>query len=85
MVLYFRIIVYQEGDAYVTSLYFTCTSLTTVGFGNVAANTRYEKIFSIIVMMVSGGGVSRWQCTVLFSTKLGTFNTSLNGVYILMH
>ena len=43
----------QDGDAYVTSLYFTCTSLTTVGFGNVAANTRYEKIFSVVIMMVA--------------------------------
>ena len=41
-----------DGDAYITALYFTCTSLTTVGFGNVSANTKYEKIFSIIIMMV---------------------------------
>ena len=42
----------QNSDAYITALYFTCTSLTTVGFGNVAANTKYEKIFSIVIMMV---------------------------------
>ena len=42
----------QDSDAYITALYFTCTSLTTVGFGNVAANTKYEKIFSIVIMMV---------------------------------
>ena len=27
-------------EAYITALYFTCTSLTTVGFGNVSANTK---------------------------------------------
>ncbi|KAJ8971825.1 hypothetical protein NQ317_002942 [Molorchus minor] len=41
-------------DAYVTALYFTCSSLTSVGFGNVSANTTNEKIFSICVMLVGG-------------------------------
>lgn len=40
--------------SYITALYFTCTSLTSVGFGNVSANTNSEKIFSIIVMLVGG-------------------------------
>ncbi|XP_030761068.1 potassium voltage-gated channel subfamily H member 8 [Sitophilus oryzae] len=39
-------------DAYVTALYFTCSSLTSVGFGNVSANTTNEKIFSICVMLI---------------------------------
>ena len=29
-----------DSEAYITALYFTCTSLTTVGFGNVSANTK---------------------------------------------
>ncbi|KAL5289568.1 KCNH7 family protein [Megaselia abdita] len=37
---------------YVTALYFTFTSLTSVGFGNVAPNTDAEKIFTIIVMLI---------------------------------
>ncbi|KAL8577641.1 hypothetical protein ACOMHN_020250 [Nucella lapillus] len=37
---------------YVTALYFTCSSLTSVGFGNVSANTNIEKIFSICSMLV---------------------------------
>ena len=41
-------------DSYITALYFTCTSLTTVGFGNVAGNTRTEKLFCIFVMFVGG-------------------------------
>ncbi|KAL7670634.1 hypothetical protein ACOME3_005566 [Neoechinorhynchus agilis] len=37
---------------YVTALYFTLSSLTSVGFGNVSPNTNLEKIFTIIVMLV---------------------------------
>ena len=37
---------------YVTALYFTFSSLTSVGFGNIAPNTNSEKIFSIIVMLI---------------------------------
>ena len=44
----------DEGSAYVTSLYFTLTSMTTVGFGNVSANTNAEKAFATIVMLIGG-------------------------------
>ncbi|CAH8662427.1 unnamed protein product [Dicrocoelium dendriticum] len=37
---------------YITALYFTFSSLTSVGFGNVSPNTNPEKIFSICVMLV---------------------------------
>ncbi|KZC08649.1 Potassium voltage-gated channel subfamily H member 7 [Dufourea novaeangliae] len=37
---------------YITALYFTFSSLTSVGFGNVAPNTDTEKIFTIIVMLI---------------------------------
>lgn len=41
-------------DKYVTALYFTFSSLTSVGFGNVSPNTNSEKIFSICVMLIGG-------------------------------
>ncbi|XP_058059832.1 potassium voltage-gated channel subfamily H member 8 [Anopheles bellator] len=41
-----------HGEAYITALYFTFTSLTSVGFGNVSATTLSEKIFSIIMMLI---------------------------------
>lgn len=41
-------------SAYITSLYFALSSLTSVGFGNVSANTDSEKIFSICTMLVGG-------------------------------
>ncbi|PNF39564.1 Potassium voltage-gated channel subfamily H member 7, partial [Cryptotermes secundus] len=37
---------------YITALYFTFSSLTSVGFGNVAPNTDAEKVFTICVMLV---------------------------------
>ena len=36
------------------SLVFLQNSLTTVGFGNVSANTNAEKIFSVVVMLIGG-------------------------------
>lgn len=42
----------SKSESYVTALYFTCSSLTSVGFGNVSANTSTEKIFSICTMLI---------------------------------
>ena len=42
----------QNSEIYITALYFTFSSLTSVGFGNVSPNTDQEKIFSICIMMV---------------------------------
>ncbi|XP_063789127.1 potassium voltage-gated channel subfamily H member 8-like isoform X3 [Pseudophryne corroboree] len=39
-------------SSYITSLYFALSSLTSVGFGNVSANTDAEKIFSICTMLI---------------------------------
>ncbi|KAK7898147.1 hypothetical protein WMY93_019000 [Mugilogobius chulae] len=39
-------------SVYIASLYFTLSSLTSVGFGNVSANTDAEKIFSVCVMLI---------------------------------
>lgn len=43
-----------QSEAYVTALYYTFTSLTSVGFGNVSANTKAEKVFTIIMMLIGG-------------------------------
>lgn len=37
---------------YLTALYFTLSSLTSVGFGNVSANTNGEKVFTILIMFL---------------------------------
>ncbi|ELU07688.1 hypothetical protein CAPTEDRAFT_168526 [Capitella teleta] len=47
-----RTLSFDHRSAYISALYFTCTSLTSVGFGNVSANTDAEKIFSVIAMLI---------------------------------
>jgi Ion transport protein len=42
----------QIKSKYITALYFTFSSLTSVGFGNVSPNTNSEKVFSICVMLI---------------------------------
>ena len=37
---------------YITSLYFSFTIITSVGFGNVAAVTDCEKLFTILAMLL---------------------------------
>uniref|UniRef100_A0AAQ4P4G5 PAC domain-containing protein n=1 Tax=Gasterosteus aculeatus aculeatus TaxID=481459 RepID=A0AAQ4P4G5_GASAC len=51
----------NKDTLYISSLYFTMTSLTTIGFGNIAPATDGEKIFSVAMMMVG--------CKYSISTK----------------
>lgn len=60
-------------DKYVTALYFTFSSLTSVGFGNVSPNTNSEKVFSICVMLIGceyficfSGCISIYHYFILF-------------------
>lgn len=39
-------------SAYMSALYYTMSSLTTCGFGNIAPNTTAEKIFGCITMLL---------------------------------
>lgn len=50
-----------HSESYITALYFTCSSLTSVGFGNVSANTTSEKIFSICTMLIGGKASQTWH------------------------
>lgn len=42
----------SKDSVYITSLYFTMTSLTSIGFGNIAPTTDCEKIFAVAMMMI---------------------------------
>ena len=44
----------KSGERYIASLYFIVSSLTSVGFGNIAANTGAEQVFSVIIMLIGG-------------------------------
>lgn len=39
-------------DLYIISLYWTLTTITTVGYGDIAAGTTPEKIFNLFVMSI---------------------------------
>jgi len=57
-------------DCYLTAMYFTLSSLTSVGFGNVAANTNAEKIFAVCVMLVGG----KFSFTHIYASSYVTIN-----------
>jgi len=39
---------------YIASMYYIVSSLTSVGFGNIAATTALEQMFSIVTMLLGG-------------------------------
>lgn len=57
---------------YITALYFTFSSLTSVGFGNVSPTTNTEKIFVILVMLI---GCELIQ-SLIFTLKINTIFTN---------
>ncbi|XP_041827475.1 potassium voltage-gated channel subfamily H member 5 [Melanotaenia boesemani] len=61
-----------KDSLYITSLYFTMTSLTTIGFGNIAPTTDGEKIFSVAMMMVG---------SLLYATIFGNVTTIFQQMY----
>ncbi|XP_012823505.2 potassium voltage-gated channel subfamily H member 5 isoform X1 [Xenopus tropicalis] len=62
----------SKDSLYVSSLYFTMTSLTTIGFGNIAPTTDGEKIFSVAMMMVG---------SLLYATIFGNVTTIFQQMY----
>ncbi|MEQ2161089.1 hypothetical protein GOODEAATRI_006198 [Goodea atripinnis] len=70
-------------DKYVTALYFTLSSLTSVGFGNVSPNTNSEKIFSICVMVI-GCELDSWTAAGFYNFSLGkryTINATISCLF----
>lgn len=65
-------------SSYVTALYFTTSSLTSVGFGNVSANTNAEKIFSIVIMLIGAlmHAVVFGNVTALIRVSMGDLTTT---------
>jgi hypothetical protein len=55
---------------YLTALYFTLSCMTGVGFGNVAANTLTEKLFSVFMMII---GCEWHDLNFLFLTQRSCF------------
>ncbi|KAL3094442.1 hypothetical protein niasHT_025918 [Heterodera trifolii] len=57
---------------YVTSLYFTLSTITSIGFGNVSATTDSEKIFTII-MMICG--------SLMYASVFGNVSAIIQRLY----
>ncbi|XP_053193604.1 LOW QUALITY PROTEIN: potassium voltage-gated channel subfamily H member 1b [Scomber japonicus] len=62
----------SKDSVYITSLYFTMTSLTSIGFGNIAPNTNGEKIFAVAMMMIG---------SLLYATIFGNVTTIFQQMY----
>ena len=58
----------SEKEIYVTSLYWSVTTMTTVGFGDIAPKTMVERIFVVAVMIIS---------SIIFGYILSTIGTLL--------
>uniref|UniRef100_A0A7N6C0M0 Cyclic nucleotide-binding domain-containing protein n=1 Tax=Anabas testudineus TaxID=64144 RepID=A0A7N6C0M0_ANATE len=62
----------SKDSVYITSLYFTMTSLTSIGFGNIAPTTDCEKIFAVAMMMIG---------SLLYATIFGNVTTIFQQMY----
>uniref|UniRef100_A0A8C1TCI6 Potassium voltage-gated channel, subfamily H (eag-related), member 1b n=1 Tax=Cyprinus carpio TaxID=7962 RepID=A0A8C1TCI6_CYPCA len=62
----------SKDSVYITSLYFTMTSLTSIGFGNIAPTTDAEKIFAVAMMMIG---------SLLYATIFGNVTTIFQQMY----
>lgn len=70
---------------YLTALYFTMTCLTSIGFGNVAAETDLEKTFCCCMMIVSSllyAAIFGHVTTIIHNMTLATakYHEMLNSV-----
>ncbi|KAF7261198.1 hypothetical protein EG68_01688 [Paragonimus skrjabini miyazakii] len=57
---------------YMTSLYFTLSLITSIGFGNVAANTTSEKVVSVMFMIIGA---------LVYATIFGNVTTILQQTH----
>ena len=48
----------SDTQLYITSLYWTITTITTVGYGDIYGHTSFEKIFCILIMITGVVGFS---------------------------
>jgi voltage-gated potassium channel Kch len=60
----------SDGEQYLTSFYFTITTITTVGYGDISGGTSAEKIGAIVLMLlgVISFSVASASLSTLFSS-----------------
>ena len=62
----------DSSKCYVASLYFVMTSLTSVGFGNISANTKEEQIFCVFVLLFGA---------LVYATIFGNITTIIQQLH----
>lgn len=62
-------------DLYITSMYFTITTITTVGFGDISPKTPVEEIFGVCIMCLGVVGFS--YATGALSSLMGTLDSEV--------
>ena len=60
-----------KNEIYITGMYYTVTTITTVGYGDISATTTYERIVAIVFMLVG---------VILFSFAAGSLSSILSNV-----
>lgn len=58
----------NRGRQYVAALYFCLSSITTVGFGNIAPHTISEQLFGVFLLLIG---------TIVYATIFGNVTTSI--------
>ena len=48
----------EDDSAYLTAFYFTVTTITTVGYGDISGGTEVEKVFCIFIQVIGVIGFS---------------------------
>jgi len=57
-------------DQYIVAIYWTVTTITTVGYGDISISNNLERLFTILVMIVG---------VICFSYSTGSLSTILNS------
>ena len=61
----------KKKDLYIVSMYYTVTTITTVGYGDISATDSNERLLAILIMIVG---------VISFSFATGTLTSLISNV-----
>jgi hypothetical protein len=64
----------EDTELYVTSFYYTTTTILTVGYGDITAVNLYEKLLCIVLMII--GVISFSFATGALSSIISNYDSS---------
>ena len=64
-------------DTYVTALYWSLATMSTIGYGDIHAVNVFERVFSVFVM-ITGTAVYAYGITSIFQVLSGPASTGLS-------